>query len=108
MAQLVFIHGPGAGACADAYTHQLAHFKGSVAPTLPGQLSDAYGCGKRGIVVEGPGTPLLDTGSPLWTVRLFDPLKAASPDGASEDIGELLERESVAVAYYAGRPDPVR
>jgi pimeloyl-ACP methyl ester carboxylesterase len=38
MPQLVFIHGPGAGACADAYTHQLSHFAGSVAPTLPGHL----------------------------------------------------------------------
>ena len=38
MAQLVFIHGPGAGACADAYEYQLKHFKGSVAPTLPGHL----------------------------------------------------------------------
>jgi pimeloyl-ACP methyl ester carboxylesterase len=36
MAQLVFLHGPGAGACADAYAYQLEHFKGSVAPTLPG------------------------------------------------------------------------
>lgn len=39
MAQLVFIHGPGAGACADAYTYQLAHFPNAVAPTLPGHLS---------------------------------------------------------------------
>ena len=38
MPQLVFIHGPGAGACADAYVHQLEHFRGSVAPTLPGHL----------------------------------------------------------------------
>ena len=38
MSQLVFIHGPGAGACADAYTYQLEHFAGSVAPTLPGHL----------------------------------------------------------------------
>src|SRR4051812_11339265 len=38
MPQLVFLHGPGAGACADAFTYQLAHFKGSVAPTLPGHL----------------------------------------------------------------------
>ena len=38
MAQLVFLHGPGAGACADAYEYQLEHFKGSVAPTLPGHL----------------------------------------------------------------------
>lgn len=38
MAQLVFIHGPGGGACADAYTYQLKHFPGSVAPTLPGHL----------------------------------------------------------------------
>ena len=38
MPQLVFIHGPGAGACADAYTQQLKHFPGSVAPNLPGHL----------------------------------------------------------------------
>ena len=38
MPQLVFIHGPGAGACADAYYHQLRHFPNSVAPTLPGHL----------------------------------------------------------------------
>lgn len=35
MTQLVFIHGPGAGGCADAWTHQLKKFPGSVAPTLP-------------------------------------------------------------------------
>jgi pimeloyl-ACP methyl ester carboxylesterase len=38
MPQLVFIHGPGAGACADAYGQQLGHFPGSVAPNLPGHL----------------------------------------------------------------------
>lgn len=38
MPQLVFLHGPGAGACADAYTHQRRHFPDSVAPTLPGHL----------------------------------------------------------------------
>ena len=38
MPQLVFIHGPGAGACADAYGQQLSHFPGSVAPNLPGHL----------------------------------------------------------------------
>lgn len=38
MTQLVFIHGPGAGACADAYEHQLKHFPRSVAPNLPGHL----------------------------------------------------------------------
>lgn len=39
MTQLVFIHGPGAGGCARAYCQQLEHFKGSVAPELPGHLS---------------------------------------------------------------------
>jgi pimeloyl-ACP methyl ester carboxylesterase len=39
MAQLVFIHGPGAGACSDAYYYQLRHFQGSVAPDLPGHLA---------------------------------------------------------------------
>lgn len=38
MTQLVFLHGPGAGACADAYFHQRKHFPKSVAPTLPGHL----------------------------------------------------------------------
>jgi len=38
MSQLVFLHGPGAGACADAYYHQSRHFPDSVAPNLPGHL----------------------------------------------------------------------
>src|SRR6266540_4734046 len=38
MTQLVFLHGPGAGACADAYVHQLKHFPNAVAPNLPGHL----------------------------------------------------------------------
>ncbi len=38
MPQLVLLHGPGAGACADAYYHQSRHFPGSVAPNLPGHL----------------------------------------------------------------------
>jgi 3-oxoadipate enol-lactonase len=38
MAHLVFLHGPGAGACADAYHYQLKRFPNSVAPTLPGHL----------------------------------------------------------------------
>jgi pimeloyl-ACP methyl ester carboxylesterase len=41
MAQLVFLHGPGAGACADAFQYQLKHFPTSVAPTLPGHLEGA-------------------------------------------------------------------
>ncbi|WP_086800020.1 hypothetical protein [Streptomyces caniscabiei] len=81
---------------------------GGPAPVLPGQLSDAYGCGERGIVVEGPGTPLLDTRSPLWTVQLFAPLTPVSPDEPSASPGGLPEREGVAVVYHAGRPDPVR
>jgi pimeloyl-ACP methyl ester carboxylesterase len=38
MSQLVFLHGPGAGACADGFYYQLQHFPKSVAPTLPGHL----------------------------------------------------------------------
>jgi 4,5:9,10-diseco-3-hydroxy-5,9,17-trioxoandrosta-1(10),2-diene-4-oate hydrolase len=38
MKQLVFIHGPGAGACADAYYYQKQYFPGSLIPTLPGHL----------------------------------------------------------------------
>ena len=41
MTQLVFIHGPGAGGCADSYVHQLAHYPGSLAPHLPGHLDGA-------------------------------------------------------------------
>ena len=36
MTQFVFIHGPGAGGCADSFVHQLNYFQGSVAPNLPG------------------------------------------------------------------------
>jgi pimeloyl-ACP methyl ester carboxylesterase len=38
MSQLVFIHGPGAGGCAEAFRYQLDHFPKSLAPTLPGRL----------------------------------------------------------------------
>ena len=38
MSHLVFIHGPGAGGCADSFVRQLEHFPGSLAPTLPGHL----------------------------------------------------------------------
>ena len=41
MVQLVFLHGPGAGGCADAYHYQRDHFPDSVAPTLPGHLAGA-------------------------------------------------------------------
>jgi pimeloyl-ACP methyl ester carboxylesterase len=36
---MVFIHGPGAGGCGDCFVHQLEHYPGSVAPTLPGHPS---------------------------------------------------------------------
>jgi len=39
MTQLVFIHGPGAGACAEGFTYQTDRFHGSFAPNLPGHLS---------------------------------------------------------------------
>ncbi len=35
---LVFLHGAGAGGCADGWYYQRQHFPNSVAPTLPGQL----------------------------------------------------------------------
>lgn len=38
MTQLVFLHGPGAGGCARCYRYQLEHFRGSLAPDLPGHL----------------------------------------------------------------------
>jgi pimeloyl-ACP methyl ester carboxylesterase len=38
MPHLVFLHGPGAGACADAFHHQHRHFPNSVAPILPSHL----------------------------------------------------------------------
>ena len=39
MTQFVFLHGPGAGGCAEAFRYQLEYFRGSIAPTLPGHLS---------------------------------------------------------------------
>lgn len=41
MKNFVFIHGPGAGGCAESYVHQLQHFPGSLAPTLPGHPDGA-------------------------------------------------------------------
>ena len=38
MPQLVFLHGPGAGGCGDAWSNQLKNYPGSLAPTLPGHL----------------------------------------------------------------------
>ena len=38
MNQMVFIHGPGAGGCAESFVHQLKRYPGSLAPTLPGHL----------------------------------------------------------------------
>ena len=41
MPQLVFLHGPGAGGCAEAFRYQLDYFPGSLAPTLPGHRAGA-------------------------------------------------------------------
>ena len=38
MHQMVFIHGPGAGGCAESFVHQLNHYPSGLAPTLPGHL----------------------------------------------------------------------
>jgi len=41
MSHLVFLHGPGAGGCAEAFRYQLDYFPSSLAPTLPGHGSGA-------------------------------------------------------------------
>src|SRR5258708_38872541 len=41
MTQMVFIHGPGAGGCAESFVYQLEHYLGSLAPTLPGHPEGA-------------------------------------------------------------------
>ena len=41
MPHLVFLHGPGAGGCAEAFRYQLDYFRGSLAPTLPGHGAGA-------------------------------------------------------------------
>lgn len=41
MTQMVFIHGPGAGGCAEAFVYQLEHYPGSLAPNLPGHPDGA-------------------------------------------------------------------
>ena len=41
MTQLVFLHGPGAGGCAQAYRYQTAYFRDSLAPDLPGRFGAA-------------------------------------------------------------------
>jgi hypothetical protein len=47
MPQLVFLHGPSAGGCAEAFHYQLNSFPGSLAPTLPG-----HGTGASCVSVE--------------------------------------------------------
>jgi 3-oxoadipate enol-lactonase len=51
MTQMVFIHGPGAGGCAEAFVHQLEHYSGSLAPTLPGH-PDGTACPSVGRYTE--------------------------------------------------------
>ena len=41
MPQLVFLHGPGAGGCTEAFRYQLDSFHDSLAPTLPGHGAGA-------------------------------------------------------------------
>src|SRR5262245_9295476 len=36
MSQMVFVHGPGAGGCAESFVYQLKYYPGSLAPTFPG------------------------------------------------------------------------
>jgi pimeloyl-ACP methyl ester carboxylesterase len=90
MPQLVFLHGPGAGACADAFTYQLAHFKGSVAPTLPGHLE---------------GTPCADVTRYMEWVRGW-----LWAQGMKKDlvfVGYTLGA-SIALQYGLDYPDEVR
>jgi len=90
MPQLVFLHGPGAGACADAFTYQLAHFKGSVAPTLPGHLE---------------GTPCADVARYMEWVRGW-----LWAQGLKKDlvlVGYTLGA-SIALQYGLEYPDEVR
>ena len=55
MSQMVFIHGPGAGGCGESFVHQLKHYPGSLAPTLPGHLDGkpVSQCGTIYGMVEG-------------------------------------------------------
>ena len=41
MTQMVFIHGPGAGGCAESFVCQLKYYPGGLAPTLPGHPDGA-------------------------------------------------------------------
>jgi 4,5:9,10-diseco-3-hydroxy-5,9,17-trioxoandrosta-1(10),2-diene-4-oate hydrolase len=41
MTQMVFIHGPGAGGCAESFVYQLNYYLSSLAPTLPGHPDGA-------------------------------------------------------------------
>ena len=51
MTQLVFLHGPGAGATPESFRYQLKHFPGSLAPTLPGN-PDGTACSSMERYVE--------------------------------------------------------
>jgi pimeloyl-ACP methyl ester carboxylesterase len=90
MPQLVFIHGPGAGACADAYTGQLGHFHGSVAPHLPGHLAGTRCADVKGYVEWVRGW--------LWAQGLHKDLVL---------VGYTLGA-SIALQYGLDYPDEVR
>ena len=90
MSQLVFLHGPGAGACADAYYYQLRHFPKSVAPTLPGHLE---------------GTPCADVARYTEWVRGW-----LWSQGLNKDlvlVGYTLGA-SIALQYALDYPDEVK
>ena len=90
MSQLVFLHGPGAGACADAYYYQLRHFPKSVAPTLPGHLE---------------GTPCADVARYTEWVRGW-----LWAQGLNKDlvlVGYTLGA-SIALQYALDYPDEVK
>jgi pimeloyl-ACP methyl ester carboxylesterase len=90
MTNLVFLHGPGAGACADAYEYQLKHFKGSVAPTLPGHLG---------------GTPCADVKGYTEWVRGWLWAQALSKDLVL--VGYTLGA-SIALQYSLDYPEEVK
>lgn len=89
MPQLVFLHGPGAGGCADAYTHQRRHFPDSVAPTLPGHLD---------------GTRCPDVARYMEWVRGW--LHAQDMRGSLVLVGYTLGA-SIALQYALDYPDEV-
>ena len=89
-AQLVFLHGPGAGGCSASFFYQLRRFPGALAPDLPGHLE---------------GEPLADV--PAYARWLRGWLPAQGGAGRPLALAGFTLGACIALQYALDYPDEV-